>query len=171
MNLAWWALGEWRSHKFISGASDCKFKGRINDKFSLNGIGTALRSSCEVFAHLGLLKQADGLCRLDQQDAIEILGIKLADDFGWVSDEEPRMDVIALIKEIIGVLRSDTGYVVASELREALQKYGVKNADAEIGRLEESGQLVIDAADYGQSRHGQGLYGDSRKQLIKIRVL
>jgi hypothetical protein len=167
---AWWALGEWRSHKLISGASDCKFRGRINEKFSLNGIGTALRSSCEVFAHLGILKQADSSCWLDQKNAIECLGTDLAEDFGWVSNNEPPMDVLALIKEVIGAIRSDTGFIVASELREALQKYGVKNPDAEIARFEETAQLVIDATDYGQSRHGKGLYGDSRKQLIKIRV-
>ena len=169
--FAWWALGEWRNHKLISGASDCEFRGKINDKFSLNSIGTALRSSCEVFAHLGILKQAEGSCWFDQKNAIECLGTELADDFGWVADNEPPMDILALIKEVIGTLRSDTDFVVASELREALHKHGVENPDGEIGRFEESGQIVIDAADYGQSRHGQGLYADPRKQLIKIRVL
>jgi len=168
---AWWALGEWRNHKLISDASDCEFRGKINEKVSLNGIGTALRSSCEVFAHLGILKMAEGSCWLDQKKAIECLGFELADDFGWVSDNEPPMDTLALIKEVIGTLRFDTDYIVASELREALHKHGVKNPDAEIARFEESGQVIIDAADYGQSRHGQGLYDDPRKQLIKIRIL
>lgn len=168
---AWWALGEWRNHRLISGASDCEFKGKINEKFSLNGIGTALRSSCEVFAHLGILRQAGDSCWLDHVKAFEFLGAELANDFGWISNNEPPVDVLALIKKVIGALRSDTDYVVASELRAALHKRGVKNPDEEIARFEESGQIVIVAADYGQSRHGQGLYDDPRKQLIKIRIL
>lgn len=169
--FAWWALGEWRNHKLISGASDCEFRGKINKKFSINGIGSALRSSCEVFAHLGILQQAAGSCWLDHEYAIDCLGSKLADDFGWNSDKGPPRDILSLIKEAIGALKSDTGYVVASELRNALQKKGVNNPDVEIARLEETAKLIIDAAEYGQSRHGQGLYDDPRKQLVKIRIL
>jgi hypothetical protein len=30
--------------------------------------------------------------------------------------------------------------------------------------------VLIDAEDYGQSRHGEGLFGEPRKQLVKLRV-
>jgi len=60
---------------------------------------------------------------------------------------------------------------VASELRRVLEQRGIEDPDGEIARLEAAGRLIIVAESYGQSRHGEGLYGDPRKQLVKIRIL
>ena len=51
-----------------------------------------------------------------------------------------------------------------------LRQLGVENPDREIARLEAEGRLIIEATDFGQGRHGVGLYEDPRKQLIKLRV-
>jgi hypothetical protein len=83
-------------------------------------------------------------------------------------DDEPLPELLATVVE---KLRSDTGYIIASELRNELQRRGIENPDREIARLETAGQIRIEAEDYGQRRHGLGLYSDPRKQLIKIRVV
>jgi hypothetical protein len=169
--MAWWALGKWREHTLLSNYSDCEFRGKIYDDYSLNGIGTALRSSCEVFAHLGILKYEDGICRLDFNEAVKLLGGDIAEDFGWAPDYEKDKDIIKLLREIIENIKSDNDYIVASELRKSLLDYFIENPDKEISRLEEEGRLIVEAGEYGQSRHGEGLYSDPRKQLIKIRIL
>jgi len=61
--------------------------------------------------------------------------------------------------------------LIASELRDELRHRGIENPDREIAKLEASGLVRIEAEDYGQRRHGVGLYSDPRKQLIKIRVV
>ena len=68
-------------------------------------------------------------------------------------------------------MRSPTGYVVASELRKALKDRGIKNPDREMAQLESKGIIIIETESHGQGRHGEGLYGDPRKQLLKLRVL
>ena len=76
-----------------------------------------------------------------------------------------------LVANQVRELRSDTGYVIASDLRQSLQREGFVNPDADIARLESEGKLVIEAEDFGQARHGEGLFGDPRKQMVQIRVL
>jgi hypothetical protein len=61
--------------------------------------------------------------------------------------------------------------VIASELRDELHRCGIENPDREIAKLEAAGLVRIEAEDYGQRRHGIGLYSDPRKQLIKIRIV
>lgn len=167
---SWWALGKWREHEFLSGFSNCQFQGKINEAISLNGIGSALRASCEVFAYLGILQFADGICRLDQTKAVKLFGAELSEDFGWASDSDKEIDLSVMIKNIIAKIQSDTGYVVASELRSQLKRNHIENPDKEIAQLEENGRLIIEASAYGQSRHGEGLYADPKKQLVKIRI-
>ena len=51
-----------------------------------------------------------------------------------------------LVTQQVRELQSDTGYVIASDLRQALRRAGIDNPDAEIARLQSEGKLVIDAA-------------------------
>jgi hypothetical protein len=168
---AWWALGSWRADNLLAGADNCRFVGQMQESFSLHQVGSALRASCEVFHYLGILQSEGGECHLDCQTAISQLGDELATDFGWSIQPQRAKPFLELLAEQIEALRSDTGYVVASELRSGLNAKGVKDPDREIADQELAGYLVIDAASYGQSRHGEGLYRDPRKQLIKIRIL
>jgi hypothetical protein len=167
---SWWSLGRWRDDPLLAGQDDCRFTGQLKKEFSLTEVGSAVRASFEVLLHLGVLDEAGGECRLNMGVARRELGEDLAEDFAW----EGQGEVVPL-PEILGrkikELRSDTGYVVASELRRELRALGIENPDREIARLEEAGAIVIEAEDFGQSRHGEGLFGDARKQLVKIRVL
>ncbi len=168
---AWWALGAWREHELLRGATDCRYVGLLGDEFSMHDIGLALRASFEVLLHLGALRVEAGQCWLDSGAAITALGQAVADDFGLALKRAPLEPLPELLIHVIEKLRSDAGYVVASELREELRSRGIQNPDRELAQLEAAGLLRIEAEDYGQRRHGLGLYSDPRKQLIKIRVV
>lgn len=166
---AWWALGEWRTHPLINGAEKCRFVGQLKKDFSLDHISLALRAACEVFIQLGVLRYQGGRCWLDKSVAIREFDSKLVKDFGWQTTTVTK-PLYEILMGLLPDLRMDTGFVVASELRNRLYQFGFENPDREIARLETEGRLVIEAADYGQSRHGIGLYEDQSKQLIKLRV-
>lgn len=168
---AWWALGAWREHALLSGATDCQFVGQLGDNFSLHDVGLALHAAFEVLLHVGALRGDRGQCWADLDVVTGKLGRELEADFG-IERREPQTDALPkLLNSAIEKLKSDTGYVIASELRDELHRRGVENPDREIAQLEATGVVRIDAEDYGQRRHGVGLYSDPRKQLIKIRVV
>lgn len=85
-------------------------------------------------------------------------------------DEATRREPVAVLRQAVAELASDTGYCVASELRERMLRAGVANPDKAIAELIGRGLVCLDAWDYGQMRHGEGLYGDPRMQLVKLRV-
>ena len=167
---SWWALGEWRSHPLLEHAENCHFTGTLQEYLSLHDVGLALRGPFELLLHLGVLLTRDNVCWIDRDTAIRELGSGLASEFGWVTAAK-ALPLEQLIDQQVKELRSDTGYVIASDLRQALRGAGVENPDAEIARLQSEGKLVIEAEDFGQSRHGEGLFGDPRKQMVQIRVL
>ena len=169
MERAWWTLGEWRTNSLLIDSRDCRFVGQLKPTFSLHDVSMALRASCEVFVHLGVLSCQGNQCRLNHDAAIRHFGSELASDFGWQAKTDAK-PLWQTIEEILPSLRADTGFVVVSELREKLRERGIENPDREIARLEAEGRLIIEATDYGQGRHGVGLYEDPRKQLIKLRV-
>jgi hypothetical protein len=168
---AWWCLGEWRGHPLIDGHTDCIFTGQLKPEFSLHDIGLAMHAACEVFLQIGLIKYQGRECLLDCDVAVNLFSQSLCDDFAWQTDGQVREDLRQLLAEILPQLRSDTGFIVAEELRKALAGKRIFDPDRQIAALEQKGQIIVYAEDYGQSRHGDGLYHDPRKQLIKIRLL
>ncbi len=165
---AWWSLGAWRQHELLAGASGCRFVGTLQERFSLHDVGLALRGPLEALLHLGALRVSGPECTLDADVASRLFGPEMAEEFGW--ERAPAPPLIEVLARLVAELRSDTGYVVASELRAALRRQGVAEPDREIARLVSEGRVLIDAEDYGQSRHGEGLFGEPRKQLVKLRV-
>jgi hypothetical protein len=170
---SWWALGSWRDQEALEGYEDCMFTGQTKENFSLHDIGLALHASCEVLLALGLFNIRGGECSLDPHMARQQLGDDLAAEFGWVGsvDSVEGPGLTQILTKILPDLRLDTGFVVASELRERLRAEGFGDPDRAIGELEREGAIQIYAEDYGQSRHGVGLYDDPRKQLVKIRIV
>jgi hypothetical protein len=167
---SWWALGEWRSHTLLEQADNCHFTGTLQESFSLHDVGLALRGPFEILLHLGILRSQEDVCWLEKDAAVRELGQDLASEFGWASAPS-AIPLEELVARHVEALRSDTGYLIASDLRKALRREGVENPDAEIARLQSEGKLVIEAEDFGQARHGQGLFGDPRKQMVQIRML
>jgi hypothetical protein len=166
---SWWALGQWRNIPQLQQYSDCKFIGQSREEFSLFGVQSAIRAAFVVFLFLGVVCYQADRCWLDQTKATQVFGSRIADDFGW-TPEARGIPLQKVISNFINENQLDSGFVVASELRSLLLQRGFENPDREIAKLEAEGQLSIEAADYGQSRHGIGLYDDPSKQLIKLRV-
>lgn len=167
---SWWALGEWRSHPLLERAENCHFTGTLRENFSLHDVGLALRGPFEILLHLGVLRSAENVCWIEKDAAVRELGDDLASEFDWVAAPTSLLPE-ELVARHVEALRSDTGYLIASDLRKALRREGIENPDAEIARLQSEGKLVIEAEDFGQARHGQGLFGDPRKQMVQIRIL
>lgn len=167
----WWALGAWREHPLLGGSTDCQFVGQLGNEFSLHDVGLALRAAFEVLLHFGALRANGGRCWADLDVVRSKLGSELVEDFGIERHMPQTESLPRLLNAVIEKLKSDTGYVIASELRDELHRCGIDNPDREIAKLEAAGVVRIDAEDYGQRRHGVGLYSDPRKQLIKIRVV
>jgi hypothetical protein len=167
---SWWAMGEWRKNEVLAGATNCFFTGTLKNELSLHDISLALRGPLELLFHLGVLEVGSNQCRLNAISSTRELGNDLAADFGWPGKAE-KEDLESLLRRLLEDLRSDTGYVIASELRRALQHEGISNPDLEIARLQAEDRLVIEAEDYGQARHGEGLFGDPRKQMVQIRLV
>lgn len=166
----WWCLGDWRKSNLLKGHGNCKLVGYKNEKISLHRIGQALRPPCEIMHYLGILKFENGECYLDQQAAVEELGEEIASDFKWDAPiNNEKLSTKDLVRKYVLQLQGDTGFVVASELRAELVQEGIVNPDREISLLEEAGFLQIEDESFGQGRHGEGLYSDPKKQLIKIR--
>jgi len=150
--------------------STIAFMGQTGKPYSLHAISTALRASCEVFLHLGVLECHNDCAQLDQVRAVECFGTAIAKDFGWSIQPEDAVDLADVLAETLPALATESGFVVAAELRHQLLEKGFENPDREIAQLEADGKLVISETGYGHSRHGIGLYDDQSKQLIKIRL-
>ena len=100
-----------------------------------------------------------------------MLGNAVAADFGWQkASNRNSLSPIQVLASEVDRLRLDTGFVVASELREALHQRGFSNPDKAIADFIKNGLATIEGQDYGQERHGRGLYGDPTKQLIRLRI-
>ena len=165
---AWWCLGDWRQDPLLEGATDCRFVGHRSHTLSLHHLGPALRAACEVLLAAGLLTSRDGVAWLDARAAAEALPARAA-EFGWVASG--ALGLVEALGAVLPGLRSPTGHVVASELRAALQERGHPDPDRALAEAEAEGTILVYAEDYGQSRHGRGLYGDPRKQLVKLRLV
>ncbi|MEQ9078265.1 MAG: hypothetical protein RLP09_30640 [Sandaracinaceae bacterium] len=168
-----WCLGHWRTSPLLADATGVKLVGQRSDAFTLHRVHSAIRAAMEVFLQVGLVESSGNRAWVRGDRAAGLFGA-LAQDFGWDGTELAAAGTNGSLEQLLLMLlpglRLDTGYVVASELRDALREHGVASPDRELFALEQAGKLEVTASDYGQSRHGTGLYDDPRKQLIKLRL-
>jgi len=165
---AMWCLGDWSEHELVGAAESVRFVGLRSETPSLHDVGLALRAAMEVFHVREVVKHSNGSAWLDTAAATRLLP-RRAGEFGWVPPSDETL--VDALSEVLPTLRSPTGHVVASELRDVLLERGHADPDRAIAEAEEQGQVLVYAEDYGQSRHGRGLYGDPRKQLVKLRIV
>lgn len=167
----WWAFGEWRTHPLLDGFTDARFVGQLKPEFTLDRIGLRIRPAFEVLVYLGIVRHMDSEAWLDKDVAVEVLGDAIAEDFGWKRNTQlDTLSPIQVLANEVAQLRLDTGFVIASELREALHQKGFQSPDKAIADFIKDGLVTLDAQDYGQERHGRGLNGDPAKQLIRLRI-
>ncbi len=171
LNKGWWCLGDWKNSFLLQQYDNCRITGYKKEEISLHRIGQALRAPCEIFHYLGVLKNENNECYLDHEAAIDELGEDLGRDFTWNAPSSGKNKSFKdLLQNSIEKLKNDTGFIVASQLRTELASEGIANPDQAIAELEKDGYLEIEDESFGQGRHGEGLYSDPRKQLIKIRI-
>ena len=167
----WWALGEWRCHRLLADFTDARFVGQLKPDFTLDRIGLRIRPAFEVLVYLDIVRHTGSEAWLDRDSAAEVLGDAVAADFGWEKTATRNsLSPIQILALEVERLRLDTGFVVASELRGALHQRGFSNPDKAIADFIKDGLATIEGQDYGQERHGRGLYGDPTKQLIRLRI-
>jgi hypothetical protein len=163
-----WALGAWAEDEPVRDAESITFAGTTGPTFSTNDLGMALRGPLELFLNLQLVEESGGVVCWNHRRASELLPTELVRDLGGrlPDPSSPAEVTVRLIDE----LTADDGFLVASELRAALRQRGVPAPDKQVAELMERGIIRLEAFDYGQARHGQGLFDDPRKQLVKFRV-
>lgn len=167
-----WALGHWRSNPLLEGVSPILFTGQLKESFSLDKLASNFRPALEVFSFLGIIQHSGGEAWLDANNAASYLGPELAAEFEWMQSEATEAEgPLDHLTSALDELQTETGYVVASELRQKLYLRGLTNPDKEIAEFIRRGQVVLEGTDFGQGRHGTGLYGDPGKQLIRLRVV
>jgi hypothetical protein len=163
-----WALGAWASDDPVRDADSVVFAGTGGPSVSTNDLGMALRGPLELFLNLHLVRESEGIVSWDHRRASELLPSDLVRDLGGPVIETSSVEHLAV--RLIDELAADDGFVVASELRDALQSNGIEAPDKQLADLMARGVIRLEAYDYGQARHGKGLFDDPRKQLVKFRV-
>lgn len=163
-----WALGAWAGDDPVREADQVVFAGTSGPRVSTNDLGMALRGPLELFLNLRLVRESGGIVTWDHRRAGELLPSDLVRDLGGPVAETSSVAHLAV--RLIDELAADDGFVVASELRDALRQNGVEAPDKQLADLMTQGVIRLEAFDYGQARHGKGLFDDPRKQLVKFRV-
>jgi hypothetical protein len=163
-----WALGAWASDEPVRKADSVVFASISGSRVSTNDLGMALRGPLELFLNLRLVRESSGVVTWDHRRASELLSADLVRDLG--GREERTCSVADLTVRLIEELAADDGFVVASELRDVMRQHGVEAPDKQLAELMAQGVIRLEEFDYGQARHGNGLFDDPRKQLVKFRV-
>ena len=166
-----WALGVWRDDPLLTHRSIGGLIGSQGKPWSMHDISLAFRASVEVFLAAGCLIDTGSCLRVQYQSALAALGPTRCAELGWSRETADTPSVLSRLRHHCEELRSPTGHVVASALVAALRSDQIPDPEQAIAGLESGGSIEIHDTDYGQSRHGRGLYGDPRRQLIKIRFL
>lgn len=163
-----WALGAWADEETVKDVDEIRFASVLGPKVYPYDLGLALRGPFELFLNLGLVRESEGVATWQHERAAEMLPLELLEDFGALQVRSKSLP--ELLIRLIGDLEADNGFVVASQLREAMLKEGIETPDKEIAELMNQGILGLSAHDFGQARHGEGLFGDPKKQLVKFRI-
>lgn len=163
-----WALGVWAEDEPLKGAEKIELAGVETDQFSLQDLGTFMRCAFELFLNLDLVQESAGVVTWNHSHASDVLPKEVLADFGGpvLKREPPEDTVMRLIETSTG----DSGFLVASELRNRCREAGIDSPDRQIDSMIAEGLLTIAAHDYGQAIHGEGLFGDQRKQLVNFRI-
>lgn len=163
-----WALGAWADDEPLREADQVVFAGISGPRVSTNDLGMALRGPLELFLNLQIVRESGGVVTWDHRRASELLPADVVRDLGGPVTKTSSVADLAV--RLIDELAADDGFVVASELRDALRQNGVESPDKQLAELMARGVIRLEAFDYGQARHGIGLFDDPRKQLVKFQV-
>lgn len=165
IDLGYWALGSWQQEiaegKII-------YSGADKESITATGLSMAMKAAFTLFKHLDLVDEYDGELQWRNVTAAQLLGDELAQDFGW--DKGIILDTLRIVKDLIGQLTADNGFLVASQLINRMEERGIAESEKTLAKLLDAGHIRLEAWDYGQMRHGRGLFGEPDKQLLKLSI-
>jgi len=165
-NLGAWSLGAWK--KVLPGHEFVYFEGADKPQITVTWLSTATKAAFGLFFNLGLVSEFSGQIRWNIDKARQLLGPELAIDFNWGYTSQGSL--LEIVVDTIKRLKADNDYLVASQLLNELRQQGIDQPEKELAGLIDRGLIRLEAWDYGQSRHGRGLFGDPGKQLVKFRI-
>lgn len=161
-----WALGMWQ--KELPESSFVSYEGVNKKQITIDNLSIAVKAAFILFRHLELVNEQGGQIKWNIEKASQLLGSELAVDFGWRADS--NLNLLEVVNTLISRLKADNGFLVTSQLLSGLEQQGIEQPEKELVRLMDQGLIRLEAWDYGQSRHGRGLFGDPMKQLVKFWV-
>lgn len=163
----------WREILHISNEEYIEILGTTKDTPSLSDIGTYLKIPLTLFEYLGwFIDKGEGKYQIDKEKLKEDIG---TDIYESLIIEEFLNDV-DILKDLIKDYQDIRGLFPVEHVGEVLKSRIAPEINGDIGKwidryfLEgvEKGKFKIVDYEQGQPRHGRGLLGDKKKQLIKI---
>ncbi len=163
----------WREILRISNEEYIEILGTTKDTPSLSDIGTYLKIPLTLFEYLGwFIDKGEGKYQIDKEKLKEDIG---TDIYESLIIEEFLNDV-DILKDLIKDYQDIRGLFPVEHVGEVLKSRIAPEINGDIGKwidryfLEgvEKGKFRIVDYEQGQPRHGRGLLGDKKKQLIKI---
>lgn len=163
----------WREILHISNEEYIEILGTTKDTPSLSDIGTYLKIPLTLFEYLGwFIDKGEGKYQIDKEKLKEDIG---TDIYESLIIEEFLNDV-DILKDLIKDYQDIRGLFPVEHVGEILKSRIAPEINGDIGKwidryfLEgvEKGKFKIVDYEQGQPRHGRGLLGDKKKQLIKI---
>lgn len=163
----------WKEILTIDNEEDIEILGTTKDSPSISDIGTYLKIPLTLFEYLGwFIDKGEGKYQIDKE--------KLKKDIGTDIYEsliiEDFLNDVDILKELIKEYQDIRGLFPVEQVGELLKSRITPEVDENSGKwidryfLEgaEKGKFKIVDYEQGQPRHGRGLLGDNKKQLIKI---
>lgn len=168
------ALGPyWSVNLGISDTEDVEIRGLNKKKPSLKQIGSYCKMPLLLFDYLGwFVDKGDGKYQINKDKMKEDIEEDIYKSL-MIDDLSNEVDILkALIKEEQDIRGLFPIELVGGKLREKINPESKESSGRWIDRYfmegTEKGKFKIVDSEQGQPRHGRGLLGDIKKQLIKL---
>ena len=163
----------WREILHISNEEYIEILGTTKDTPSLSDIGTYLKIPLTLFEYLGwFIDKGEGKYQIDKEKLKEDIGIDIYESLiieEFLNDVDILKDLIKDYQDIRGLFPVEhVGKVLKSKIAPEINGDIGKWIDRYFLEGVEKGKFKIVDYEQGQPRHGRGLLGDKKKQLIKI---
>ncbi|MBE6082845.1 MAG: hypothetical protein E7205_09195 [Tissierellaceae bacterium] len=163
----------WKDILNIDNEEDIEILGTTKDYPSLSDIGTYLKIPLTLFEYLGwFIDKGEGKYQINK----ELLKKDIGSDIYESLIIEDFLNDVDILKDLINQYQDVRGLFPIEQVGEALKLMIAPEVNENSGKwidryfLEgaEKGKFRIVDYEQGQPRHGRGLLGDNKKQLIKI---
>lgn len=163
----------WKDILNIDNEKDIQILGTIKETPSLSNIGTYLKIPLILFEYLGwFIDKGDGNYQIQKKKMKEDIGEEIFNSLiidDLLNETDILKDLIKEYQDIRGLFPVEqVGQILKSRIQPESSESNNKWIDHYFMEGSDKGKFKIVDWEQGQPRHGRGLLGDIKKQLIKI---